>query len=243
MPLMRKLILLVILLSIPGLAFCDDRKKKPKPMPVSRWREIKRMSPDSAVVAFTDTVFIEFMKKDSFSFRHKDGFVYLGLYAINEDSVIDFGYFKYNMPVRNAKGFTLTDTKGIYTFVTDWSDTAKVIILDKEEKILPVTSIDQMIGHWQVYKRTSDEPLTTLDNENQVRSMYITGPSTDGKLGFIYSSKDLQEQPSWHIKAYTSDQSLLGDGKSPRTFKVIKCQKGEMILQEGVIKYYFKQFK
>jgi hypothetical protein len=76
-----------------------------------------------------------------------------------------------------------------------------------------------------------------------IRSIFITGPSTDGKQGYIYSGEDPTNAPSWYIKGLGVDQALDCDGKNRRIFKVIKCQKGEMILEENEIKYYLKQFK
>src|SRR5206468_4206665 len=137
----------------------------------------------------------------------------------------------------------LRDDAGIYVFGIDSSDTAKIVVLEKEEKILPVTSIDQMIGRWTVYKRTAKDQSGSIDNAVAIRSMYVTGPSTDGKLGYIYSGKDLLNDPSWYVKGFSSDQTLNCEGKNARTMKVIKCQKGEMIIEEGDITYYFKQFK
>lgn len=239
---MRKLLILLIILALPSIAFCDD-KKKPKPMPVSRWKEIKRLTPDSTMVPFLDTLFVAFRRNDSFSYHVKDGFIYNGRYTLNEDSLLDFGTARYKMVLRKPTSLVLTDPKGIYYMGVDSSDTAEVIVLGKEEKLLPVTSIDQMIGRWTVYKRTAAEQQVALDNENQVRSIYITGPSTDGKLGFVFSSKDPTNVPSWHIRALNVDQTLDCDGKSHRVFKVLKCQNGEMILEESGIKFYLKQFK
>jgi hypothetical protein len=138
----------------------------------------------------------------------------------------------------------LINDSGIYRFERDSSDTAKIIVLEKDEKILPVTDIDQMIGHWTVYKRTEKDPASgTIDNAVTIRSVYITGPSTDGKLGFIFSGNDPSGNPSWYVKSLGIDQTLDCLGKTHRVMKVVKCQKGELIIEEDGVKYYFKQFK
>jgi hypothetical protein len=234
--------LFIFLLLLPVIAFCGD-KKKPKPMPVSRWREIKRMKPDSTVTTFADTMFITFRAKDSFQYHNKNGFIYNGGYTINEDSLLDFGTARYTIVARKPASLVLVNGDGIFHFVRDSSDTVKVIVLDKDEKIQPVTDIDQMIGRWTVYKRQGKETGSgTLDNSLNIRSAFITGASTDGKLGYIFSSTDASK-PSWYIKSLGSDQTLDLMGKTHRVMRVIKCQNGEMILEEEGMKYYFKQFK
>ena len=228
---------------MPIAAFCDN-KPKPKDMPVSRWREVQRMTLDSAVVPSTDTLYISFMAKSSFSYHNKDGFIYNGTYKL-DDKDLNFGTARYSLELRKPANIVLVDGQGIYFLTKDSSDTAKIIVLDTAaEKFLPVTSIDQMIGRWTVYKRTTKEQATGhLDNAVVIRSMFITGPSTNGKLGIIFSGKDPSDAPSWYIKNLGTDQSLDCGGVNTRTLKVVKCQKGEMILEERDIRYYLKQFK
>lgn len=239
---MRKILLLLLLL-LPVVAFCDNKSKtKLKNMPVSRWKEVKRMKPDSSIVAFTDTLFIAFRVRDSFAYNIRGGFIYQGGYTISEDSILDFGTARYRIAEKKPTSLVLTNTSGIYQFGIDSSDTVKVIVIEKEEKIMPVTNIDQMIGRWTVYKRAADGP-TNVDMATQIRSVSITGPSTDGRQGFVLGGGDADNNPSWYIKSLGPDQFLDCDGKTARNIKVIKCQRGEMILEEAGIKYYFKQFK
>jgi len=239
---MKKLLILLLLLFIHAAAFCKD-KKTPKPFPRSRWKESIRMTPDSAKVAFSDTMFLFFYAKDSFSYHYKNGFIYNGAYLFSEDSLLDFGTANYRLwLMKPGKEMLLSNNKGIYRFVPDSSDTVKTIIIPKDEKILPVTDIDQMIGHWTVYKKNA-APGDVPDVAVQIRSAYITGPSTDGKLGYLYCGNDADNDPSLYIKSFGSDQTLVCDGKRSRAFKVIKCQKGEMIIEEDGMRYFFKQFK
>jgi len=117
-------------------------------------------------------------------------------------------------------------------------------VIPKDEKFAPVTSIDDMIGHWTVYKRMQkDESGGTIDLATTIRSVYITGPSSDGKQGYIFSGNDPGSSPSWYIKSLGVDQALDCAGKNPRIINVKKCQKGEMILEENGITYYLKEFK
>ena len=234
--------LIVFILLLPGVLF-GKGKHKPMKMPVSRWIEVKRMTTDSVNVPFTDTLYISFKRKDSASYHNLNGFIYNGPYTIDEDSLLDFGTARYKIAVKRPNMLVLKNETGIFQLTNDLSDTGKVIVLDTMEKPLPVANIDQMIGHWTVYKRTAKDQAGAVDPATSITAAYITGQSTDGKMGFIYGGEDAKNSPSWFIKGLGSDQVLECDGKGVRILKVVKCQKGEMILEEKDIKYYFKQFK
>ncbi len=231
----------MLLLLLPGLLWAKDKHKVIK-MPVSRWKEVKRMKPDSTNVPFMDTLYISFKRKDSFQYHNLNGFIYNGPYTIDEDSLLDFGTARYKIAIKRPNVLVLTNDEGIFQLVPDLSDTVKLIVLDTAEKPIPVTSIDQMIGHWTVYKRTAKD-MGSIDNEANITAAYITGPSSDGKMGFIYGGLDARNNPSWYITKLGTDQVLECDGKDKRLIKVDKCQKGEMILEEKDVKYFFKQFK
>lgn len=238
---MRKL-LFILLMLLPVVAFCD-RKKQPLKIPRSRWREVKRMGLDSSVINFADTFYIAFKAKDTMSYHYQNGFIYNGTYTINEDSILELGTARFRIAMKRPTNLVFVDEKHMYVLEPDKSDTGALIILPTAEKIDTITSIDQMIGKWTVYKRTTKEQGESLDNAVAIRTIYITGPSTDGKQGFIYSGKDPSDKPSWFVKNLGTDLSLDCDGKNPRILKVVKCQNGEMILEENDITYYFKQFK
>ncbi len=238
---MKKLLFLLVLV-IPVLASAIDKKKQKLIVP-GRWREVVRMTPDSVAKEFSDTMFIAFFSnKDSFSFHHGKSFIYEGVYTTNEDSILDMGYVKYRVLARKPAQMVLTNATGIFKFEPDKSDTAKLIVIRKEDSARPVTNIDVMIGRWTVYKRTADGPIV-MDQSENIRSVYITGPSTTGKQGYIYSGTDADNNPSWTIKELSGGQTLNCEGKNARTLVVVRCQDGEMILEEEGIKYYLKQPK
>ncbi len=238
---MKNLVFIFLLL----LPVCLLAKKKDKiqHMLPGRWVEVKRMTPDSTVVPFTDTFFMTFQIRDTFTYRLRNGFVYRGKYTYDEDDRLDFGTVSYTVALRRPQSVILANPKGIYFYVPDTSDTAQVIVLEKADSILPVTDIDQMIGRWSVYKRTIDKDGGGVDFAKEIKSAYITGMGTDGKLGYIYCGGDALGAPSWYIKNFGTEQSLDLEGKSPRTIRIVKCQKGELILSEGGVNYFFKQFK
>ncbi len=235
----RYIFFLLLLLPFAGFG---QYKKKAKLIVPGRWREVVRMLPDSTVTVFRDTLYMSFEAKDSFSYHFRNGFIYEGIYHISEDSLLDLGTDRYRVLERKPSRMVLTNSRGIFHFAVDSTPVIKTIVLEKEDSSLPVTDIDVMIGRWTVYKRATPGP-GTIDASENIRSVYITGASTDGKLGYVYSGADADNNPSWYIKEYTSDQSLACAGKNPRTLKVLRCQKGELILEEEQIKYYLKLYK
>lgn len=237
----------IVLLLLPAAAFAidnkDKNKKKQKLIVPGRWREEVRMMPDSSKVTFYDTLFLHFYSnKDSFEYRNgRNNFLYDGQFKLSEDSILDLGSVKYKVLERKGnERMVLVNAAGIYWLGQDRSDTAVTIVLKKQDSARPVNNIDVMIGRWNVYKREADGPIPPDEN---IRSAHITGPSTDGKQGFVYSGSDLDSYPSWHITELGGGQSLNCAGKNNRTLKVLRCQDGEMILEENKIKYYFKLYR
>ena len=234
---------LILLLLLP--LFLQAKKKEiPKRIYRGRWVEIKRIKPDSTIVAFTDTLFMTFYAKDSFTYRLRDGFVYRGKYDFDEKTDhLDFGTVSYTLLLSKKDSVVLGTPNSIAYYVRDTSDTAAVIVLQKDEKILPVTDVDDMIGRWIVYKRTIDKDGGGVDFASEIKAVYITGQGSDEKLGYVYCGSDGKDNPSWYIKGFGSDQMFDVVGKNARSIKVVKCQKGELILSENGVNYFFKQFK
>ena len=216
--------------------------KGPKSLPANRWREIKRLDADSVQVAFQDTMFITIKRKDSFSYHNKDAFVYNGIYILDEKT-LDFGYAKFTIVSKKPKNMLLHDAKGYYLLGLDSTDTVKTIVLPKEEKIDSGFTIDNMIGHWSVYKRTPLKSLSVIDHNTLLKSMLISGRSTGRKLGFIFSDVDKRDDPTWTIVKLDASHVMECEGMPKRTFKVTKCQGGEIILEDEEMQYYFKQYK
>ena len=237
-----KYLVVMLLLLLPLAGFCRDKQKQLK-LPVSRWREVRRMGLDSTAKAFTDTLYITFRRKDSFSYHNKDGFIYNGGYTISEDSLLDLGTARYKIAVKRPYTLVFADEKAYYVMGPDNSDTMRTDVIVKEDSALPVKDIDLMIGHWTVYKKVTERAAESIDFSTEIKAVDITGPSSDDKQGFVYGGLDAKNRPSWFIQSMTADQTLSCGGKNPRTIKVLRCQKGEMILEEEGIKYYLKQFK
>ena len=233
-----QLLLLLLATAHAGAA----AKHGSKSLPANRWREIRRMDADSVAVPFLDTMFITIQRKDSFSYHNKDAFVYRGIYILDGKD-LDFGYAKFKIVVKKPNSLELHDAKGYYVFSLDSTDTLKTIVVPREDKIDSNITIDKMIGHWTAYKRTALKALAGVDHNVLVKSLLITGTSTNGRLGFVFSDADKRDDPSWYMVKLDKDLNLNCEGRTKRTFKVDKCQNGELILEDEDMKYYFKQFK
>jgi hypothetical protein len=137
----------------------------------------------------------------------------------------------------------LHDPKGYYLFGLDSTDTLKTIVLPQDDKIDSGFTIDNMIGHWSVYKRTPLKTLSVIDHNVLLKSMLISGRSTGRKMGFVFSDVDKRDDPSWTIIRLDANHEMECEGLPKRTFKVTKCQGGEIILEDDDMRYFFKQFK
>ena len=217
-------------------------KSGSKSLPVNRWREIKRFDKDSTEIPFYDTMFVRIKPKQVFSYHNKDAFVYNGTYTL-EDKELDFGYAKFHILLKKPTRMEFQDAKGYYLFAIDSSDTLRTIVLPKPEVIDTNFVLDKMIGHWTAYKRMAIKPLQSVDRTTQIKTVIITGPSTGGKIGFVFSDADKADEPSWSILSVDGSANFQCEGKSKRSIKIEKCQGGEMILEDDGIRYYFKQFK
>ncbi len=207
--------------------------------------EVKRTHIDSTDRAFTDTMHIEFLDSNKYVMRKAGGFIYKGKYS-QDGNELEMGLFNPILIEKKFGKLLMKDDSSYYFFM---ADTSKLVIGNKEikngqivEPILPVNSIDQMIGHWSVYRRTSKAAMNEVDYTRVIKMIDITGGSSDGKLGYLYAAKDPDGAPSWSIKSFSAGL-LECVGKDNRSFTVIKCQDKEMVLQEDDMTYYFKEFK
>ena len=243
---MRKLALLLFLF-MPLVAVCKKRRHHyHKIIPPSRWKEVKRMKLiDSTYLTYQDTIHIEFLLHNKYIWHRTKGFIYKSSYTLSENE-LNLGMFNLTIVERRPNKLILRDDSTVFFFASDIQapsladkkiENGEVVVPPK-----PVNSIDQMIGHWSEYKRTPDKPLNSVDYARIVKIIDVTGGSTDSSLGYLYAANDPVNAPSWKIMSFDNHQ-LICDGKDKRTLTVIKCQDNELVVQEGEITYYFKQFK
>lgn len=245
---MRKSALLLLLV-LPVLALsCKLLKPKPKPatsIPTSRWVEVKRLNYDSTIRPFSDTIHLEFKPKNNYIWTKKGGIQYKKTYTLSNGD-IGFGPFNLLLVLRKPGKLILREDSVIHYFITDTSKVIKDTTKYKDghvvETYLPVKSINEMVGHWSIYKRTSASQAEP-DYTKLIKMVDITAGSSDKKMGYIYATLDPPGSPSWAIDEYTEDQVLKCSGNGKRSLRVLKCANQELVLEEDGITYYFKAFK
>lgn len=204
-----------------------------------KWKEITRHKGDTAL-NFKDTIHIEFLANGSYIWQKDGGYAYKGSFTIT-DKALDMGARYFTIISRTPDKLVIQDDAGKYELVVD-NKVAVQNVLPTEAAPQPVTSIDKMIGNWAKYKVTNATPQSTIDYTRVLKRIIITGGSSDGKLGYVYAAKDIEGTPSWYIESF-SNQTLYCNGKDKRTFKVIKCQDNDMVIEEDGVTYFFRQFK
>ena len=206
------------------------------------WIEVKRMKLDKSVVAYKDTIHLKFMVGNEYVWQKSGGFTYRGTFRVT-DKDLDLGMRDFAIVQKTPDKLVLQDDDGIYELAPDNTVAQQqTAALKPEAPAAPVNSINQMVGHWSVYKRTSAQVLKDVDYTRILKMIDITGGSSDGKLGYLYAAKDADNAPSWTIDSY-SDQTLHCSGRDKREFKVLKCENNDMVLEEDGITYFFKQFR
>lgn len=231
---MRK-ILCLLLIVLPFAAYCGDKNELS-----GKWKEVKRWKTDRTEINFKDTIRLEFMVGNEYIWQKSGGFIYRGTYKL-EDKTLDIGMRIFTVMEKKGNRLVLQDEAGIYEFAPN-KETTPDNKTKPEEKFAPVNSIQQMAGHWSVFKRTSDHVQQDIDYTRQLKMIDIYATEQDGKWGYFYAQRDADNAPSWYVEGY-ANQTLTCNGKDRRQFKVVKCEKNELILQEEGITYFFRQFK
>lgn len=238
----------LLLLLLPALMLSckllQPKKKSPTSVPIGRWIENKRLNNDSTIRPFKDTIRVEFKRKNAYTWSRVNGNGYSKTYTLS-GTELNFGPFALILVSRKPGKLILREDSVIHYFITDTAKVVKDTFKYKDghivETYLPVTSIDQMVGHWSIYKRTG--PQGEVDYKKLIKMVDITGGSTNAKLGYIYATLDPPGSPSWAIDKFTPDQILQCSGRDKRSLHVLKCANQELVFEEDGITYYLKAFK
>jgi hypothetical protein len=83
--------------------------------------------------------------------------------------------------------------------------------------------------------------MESVDYERVIRMLDIS-IKNNALTGAAYSTKDMDNLPSWRIWNYENGVLFL-NGKSNRKLRVLKASDGELIVQEDNLTYFFKEFK
>jgi hypothetical protein len=218
---MKKLLSL-LLVALPALGFCQDM--------TGNWKEVSRTPNGGRAADFKDTIKIEFLMGNEYVWQKKGGFIYKGTYKI-ENNKLDMGARVFSLISRDNNSIKMKDEAATYELVR-YTPTS-------EQTVLP----PEMKGHWSVFKGTQDKTTPAIDYKRKIKMIDITGDiAGDGKLGMVFSTKDADTAPSWYIESY-SNQTLYVNGKDKRYLKVLKCENNELVIEEGGMTYFFRQFK
>lgn len=229
---MKKLLSLA-LVALPAVAFSQGTLN-------GDWKEVNRMN-NGKSVGYKDTIKIQFMTGGEYVWQKSGGFIYKGTYKI-EGTKLDMGARQFTIVSRNNSSLKIKDDAGTYELVP-YTPNDGPGTLAKEKPASPVTSINQMKGHWSVFKGTLDKTVPQIDYKRKIKMIDITGDvAGDGKLGMVWSTSDGDMNPSWYIKSY-SNQKLYVSGKDERVLNVIKCEDNEFIVEEDGMTYFFRKFK
>ena len=229
---MKKL-LSVLLVSLPAVGFCQDM--------TGNWKEVSRTSASGGSVPFKDTIKIEFLMGNEYVWQKKGGFIYKGTYKVEKNN-LDMGARFFSIVDKSSNSIKIKDESATYELVR-YTPTSEQTVLPPEPPAKPVRSIDQMKGHWSVFKGTQDKTTPSINYARKIKMIDITGDiAGDGKLGMVFSTKDADTAPSWYIENY-SHQTLYVNGKDKRYLKVLKCENNELVIEEDGMTYFFRQFK
>ncbi len=232
---MRNFIILATVL-MPTLSFAGDKNKLS-----GNWREVSRKTIKNEVVSYKDTIKMEFLPGgNEYIWQKAGGFIYRGTYKL-EANALDIGMRYFTIVSRSNNKMVLKDDGGIYEMET-YTPQVNSPQAKRQEVFAPVNSVQQMAGHWSVFKGTGAQKVDAIDYSRQIKMVDIYPSQQDGKWGAFFSRKDADNAPSWYVQSY-SNQTLYLNGKDSRQFKVLKCENNEMILEEDGVTYYFRQFK
>lgn len=203
------------------------------------WKEVARTTDKGKTIDFADTIKMNFLPGQEYTWMKKNGFIWRGTYKV-ENGMLDLGSRAFTI-IKNTKNkLVLKDEEAIYEFAP--YQEAALAKLPPDATPLPVTSLAQMVGKWDVYKRTSSVTQQKIDYTTQVKNISIFDQKDDaGNYGYVAAGTDPSSAPSWQIQKF-EDGKLYCTGKSQRIFEVVKAEK-ELILKEGTTTYFFKQFK
>lgn len=223
---------LMILLPLAGYCGKSDLK--------GSWREVKRWSPDNKTVGFADTMLIDFLVGNEFTFQKQGGFIHRGSYKREGDG-LDIGLRYFTVMEQKGNKMVLRDELGTYEFAP-YKKQERSLEVVQQENFAPVRNISQMTGHWSTYKGTSSKTVKAIDYSQSIKVVDIFSEAKDGKWGYVFSRKDADNAPSWYVENY-ANQTLYLNGRDTRQIKVIKCEDNDLIIEDGENTFFMRQFK
>ena len=228
-----KRILLLLAFALPFISTAQDYNLSGK------WREVARTDLSGNAMDMGDTIKIDFLTGQEYTWLKKGGFIYRGTYKI-EDGALDMGSRYFSIVDLSRNRLIIKDEGATYEFMP-YTEPPQAR-LAREATPVPVSDIRQLAGRWKVFKGTSSKTMKEIDYTTKVKSVMIfDAPDTDGYIGYVSAGKDPEGRPSWKITRYENG-ILYTNGKTVRLFEVLRADTKELILKEGPITYFLKQF-
>ncbi len=242
---------LITLAACTFAAVLAAAKEKKAPDITGSWKETARMGRDKAPIAYTDTMYTDFLIGNEYTTGRRTGFLYKGTYKVTEGT-LDLGMRMYIIAERSPSRMLLKDDGGYYVWQRyekpdphiENSSAASSSSRGRQETDLggaPV-SLAQLRGRWEVFKRTSSETLPEINYKILLHTLDIRGASPADSSG-VYAASDPNRIPGWYITRYDANTIYCSGPTGNRELKVLKCADGELIVEEGSVTYFFKQFR
>ena len=227
-----KSILLLITLILPLITSAQDYALS------GNWREVRRTDLRGNDLDMRDTIKIDFLTGQEYTWYKKGGFIYRGTYKV-ENGALDMGARYFTIVDNSPNRLVIKDDGATYEFRP--YTTPRRARLPKDPPSAPVTDIRQLAGRWKVFKGTSSRTMKEIDYTTKVKSVMIFDvPDAEGNIGAVSAGKDPQGHPSWKITRF-EDGILYCTGKTVRAFEVLKADK-ELVIREDHMTYFLKQF-
>jgi len=181
---MRNFIILATVL-MPTLSFAGDKNKLS-----GNWREVSRKTIKNEVVSYKDTIKMEFLPGgNEYIWQKAGGFIYRGTYKL-EANALDIGMRYFTIVSRSNNKMVLKDDGGIYEMET-YTPQVNSPQAKRQEVFAPVNSVQQMAGHWSVFKGTGAQKVDAIDYSRQIKMVDIYPSQQDGKWGHSSPEKML----------------------------------------------------
>lgn len=202
------------------------------------WREVHRTDVHGDRMDFQDTIKINFLTGNEYTWLKKGGFIYRGTYKI-ANGALDMGSRYFKIVSQSPDRLVVSDDAATYEFRPYTAPGRNRI--SQEPAPSMVTSLSDIAGKWKVFKGTSSATMKEIDLSTRVKTVMIfDAPDSEGDIGYVSGGKDPQGKPSWKINRFENG-ILYCNGKTVRLFEVSKGTK-ELILKEGNMTYFMKQF-
>ncbi|KAA5536268.1 hypothetical protein F0919_00965 [Taibaiella lutea] len=209
----------------------------------NRWKEISRTDRKDKSVAYTDTMRINNVTKESLKMR-RGSFEYSG--TISND-LLEVGEEQYQIIKQDEKEIRIGDEDYIHIFARESKDLsaadATAAINERTLPLKPVSSIDTFLlkGEWQAYSRKRKDGPGKINYKELIKTLSFHPDLTMNNYGIVTINNGISMFPIRALKG--SDIIISDDNNKEHRIIVWKLTKDELIVEDdsGIL-YYMKQF-